>query len=379
MATIILKNLYHNGEQVKEIIQNGDIIYVGAQKLVFDVDKDNISFEDTGGSTTIAITANDKWTMTKPEWITASQTSGTSTATITLSASATGTERTGNIVIACGGKTKTISVIQAQDYSKMYLTIEALEDGNFVARNSSLYYSINNGEWTGVITGQNIPLSNGDKVRFKGNSASYNGVFSRNTIRHKVYGNIESLLYGDNFVDKTSPGPLSNLFKGSSGLVDASNLVLPATTLAEACYSNMFDGCTSLTAAPTILPATTLALLCYQSMFSGCTSLTTAPELPATTLANYCYTSMFQGCTSLTSAPELNAPTLNQESYSYMFNGCTNLNYVKCLATNNSAYNCVIFWLVDVAASGTFVKKAGVRWNDGGVSGIPSGWTVIEE
>ena len=352
MATIILNNLYHNGEQVKEIIQNGDIIYVGAHKLVFDVDKDSISFEDTGGSTTITITANEKWTMTKPEWITASQTSGFSTATITLSASATETERTGNIVIACGGKTKTISVVQAQDYSKMYLTIEALEDGNFVARNSSLYYSINNGEWTGVINGQNIPLSNKDKVRFKGNSASYTGIFSGNTIQHKVYGNVESLLYGDNFVDKTSSGPLKNLFYGSSGLVDASNLVLPATTLAE---------------------------LCYESMFRNCTSLTTAPVLPATTLARYCYTSMFRNCTSLTTAPELNAPTLSQESYSYMFNGCTNLNYVKCIATNKSAYNCVIFWLVDVAASGTFVKKAGVRWDEGGVSGIPSGWTVMEE
>ena len=33
--------------------------------------------------------------------------------------------------------------------------------------------------------------------------------------------------------------------------------------------------------------------------FSNCTSLTTAPELPATTLANNCYSKMFSGCTSL--------------------------------------------------------------------------------
>ena len=36
-------------------------------------------------------------------------------------------------------------------------------------------------------------------------------------------------------------------------------------------------------------------------MFSNCTSLTTAPALPATTLANWCYMNMFQGCTSLSS------------------------------------------------------------------------------
>lgn len=34
-------------------------------------------------------------------------------------------------------------------------------------------------------------------------------------------------------------------------------------------------------------------------MFSDCTSLTTAPALPATTLANYCYFNMFVTCSNL--------------------------------------------------------------------------------
>ena len=34
-------------------------------------------------------------------------------------------------------------------------------------------------------------------------------------------------------------------------------------------------------------------------MFNGCTSLTTAPELPATTLANGCYSNMFRNCSNL--------------------------------------------------------------------------------
>ena len=34
-------------------------------------------------------------------------------------------------------------------------------------------------------------------------------------------------------------------------------------------------------------------------MFNGCTALTTAPELPATTLANSCYQNMFSGCYNL--------------------------------------------------------------------------------
>ena len=34
-------------------------------------------------------------------------------------------------------------------------------------------------------------------------------------------------------------------------------------------------------------------------MFSKCTNLTQAPELPATTLAEECYNNMFSGCTKL--------------------------------------------------------------------------------
>ena len=68
--------------------------------------------------------------------------------------------------------------------------------------------------------------------------------------------------------------------------------------MASSCYSSMFYGCTSLTAAPS-LPATTLADYCYSNMFQGCTRLTAAPSLPATTLASHCYYAMFYGCTKI--------------------------------------------------------------------------------
>lgn len=42
-----------------------------------------------------------------------------------------------------------------------------------------------------------------------------------------------------------------------------------------------------------------MASYCYSNMFQGCTSLTTAPSLPATTLANNCYNSMFYLCTKI--------------------------------------------------------------------------------
>ena len=98
----------------------------------------------------------------------------------------------------------------------------------------------------------------------------------------------------------------------------------PASISTEHCYSDMFNGCTSLTSAPE-LPATTLAPTCYSGMFNGCTSLTSAPELSATTLAMACYSGMFQDCTSLTSVPQLPATTLSPTCYRNMFNGCSKL------------------------------------------------------
>ena len=96
----------------------------------------------------------------------------------------------------------------------------------------------------------------------------------------------------------------------------------------------MFYGCTSLTSAPS-LPATTLAEYCYSYMFGSCTGLTAAPSLPATTLADYCYQSMFQSCTNLTAVPSLPATTLKNRCYYNMFNGCTK---IKLSSTNTETY-----------------------------------------
>ena len=114
---------------------------------------------------------------------------------------------------------------------------------------------------------------------------------------------------------------------------------LPATTLATGCYAYMFVGCTNLTAAP-VLPATTLAYGCYAGMFRGCTSLTTAPVLPATTLAERCYYNMFNNCYALITAPELPANTLINSCYYEMFKGCTSLTTAPALLATVLADSC---------------------------------------
>jgi hypothetical protein len=85
---------------------------------------------------------------------------------------------------------------------------------------------------------------------------------------------------------------------------------------------------------------------------------------------------MFQGCTSLTTAPSLHATTLANYCYSNMFNGCTSLNSIKCLATDISADECTEDWVYGVSASGTFTKAESMSSWTTGINGIPSGWTV---
>ena len=232
------------------------------------------------------------------------------------------------------------------DYSKDYLTFVALESGTFTftpKKNNIISYSTDDGEtWT---EGNSVSVSNGDKVMWKGTmtpSSTGIGNFG-STAEFDVQGNVMSLLYGDGFKNQTvltgKNYTFYNLFKNNTKVVNVENLSLPATTLASSCYSNMFNGCTSLTTAPE-LPAETLATYCYQYMFNGCTSLVTAPALPAETLVDYCYQSMFSGCTSLTTTPELPATTLAEYCYQFMFRGCANLTTAPELPAETLASGC---------------------------------------
>ena len=132
---------------------------------------------------------------------------------------------------------------------------------------------------------------------------------------------------------------------------------------------------TSFTGDEVILPKRDA----FNSLFSGFGLLIDASELllPATTLTNSCYSDMFYDCSSLTKAPELPAPTLLNGCYSNMFKYCDNLSYIRCLATDISVRMGRWYWLDGVSPTGTFYKKAGVEWPSG-VSGIPEGWTVVE-
>ena len=185
-------------------------------------------------------------------------------------------------------------------------------------------YSINGAEWY-ISIGESIRIHKNEVV----NIIASNIFFCKIKGTCDIYGNIMSLLYGDNFVGQTSwlelPSGYARLgfFEGCD-IRKADNLILPATTLTRACYSYMFLNCSSLISAPE-LPATTLTEYAYAGMFQNCTSLTAPPVIAATKMGMYCCQRMFQNCISLTTAPELPATTLAEECYSYMFLNCSNL------------------------------------------------------
>ena len=290
----------------------------------------------------------------------------------------------------------------------------------------TISYSTDGENWTTVQNTDNRtndiniltdPIGSGQAVMFKAdadylsvydyNEDVYCGLtFSTSGSSFDIEGNIMSLFYGDDFINKDEITPNYNanaaqmaystmgylfykntdlhsaknlilpnkvtehcyedMFEGCEALVEAPELPatelaercysymfsgctslvnapeLPATELADNCYSNMFYGCESLTEAPE-LPATKLSVRCYEGMFRDCTSLVNAPELPATELANYCYSNMFEGCTSLAVAPDLPAIELVTSCYSYMFDGCTHLHYIKMMAKKISRNNAYMY------------------------------------
>lgn len=320
-----------------------------------------------------------------------------------------------------------------------YLTIEALEDNLILSFTRDIEYGIDGKGWIKLKNGSKTPsINTGQTLSFKGNLTP-NSIIGIGTFtiskKCNIKGNIMSMLFGDDFIGQNDLSgnnyAFYRLFYDCNTIIDASELILPATTLADYCYYDMFWKCTSLVTAPSILPATELAEHCYVSMFNGCTSLVSAPELPATTLADYCYASMFYGCTSLTAAPKLPATTLSNSCYNtmfqgctslvtapelpattlayncyqymfdgcrslttapelpattlvsscykYMFRGCSKLNYIKALFTTEPSSSYTNNWVTGVSSTGTFIKNSIATWDVTGVNGIPSGWTVIED
>ena len=320
------------------------------------------TFGYLGGNTTLTVQSNTGWTVTsKPDWLTLTKSSGSSgTTTVNASASSTSYFRSGTTVFKTtdGTVTKNVVFNQRENYKPKgdksdYLTISAVTSGRlyFISNNgkrATFRYSINGEGWKNgtsalITSAPYITLNSGDIVRFKGEiclqtNCTYDDSLmftAKNGLKYNVVGNIMSM------IDGQDP---NSVF---SGLTDLSSY--------ESVFYRMFCGmhndtnCGLINASGLYLPATTLGTGSYNRLFDTQSLLISVPSLPATTLTDSCYYRMFADCPSL--------------------------NYIKCLATDISATDCTYKWVDGVASTGTFVKKSGVTW-ESGVNGIPSGWTI---
>lgn len=165
-------------------------------------------------------------------------------------------------------------------------------------------------------TTNQLNLDDGDNVlKFKFN----NGYI-------KAGGNIMSLL---NNSITLQPYCFCRLFQLASYLQDISELQLPATTLVESCYRNMFYESTSLINACQMNVTAVTGTYSCMNMFNGCSRLITASNiiLNASSINSRTYSQMFSTCTDLVVPPQINVSSFaGTHSLDYMFNWCRNLN-----------------------------------------------------
>ena len=211
-----------------------------------------------------------------------------------------------------------------------YCTLEALSDGlfQFESKEADVYYRLDR---QGVfykfnINHRSIPIKKGQVIELKGKNCTGNVGSIFTDASFNLSGNSLSLIFGDDYKNK----------------YDISNYPYV--------FYSLFDNVNIVNVSSDFLPATILSTGCYSNMFEGCTSLVNAPELPSQDLVFNCYDNMFKGC--------------------------TNLNYIKMLATDISASYCLNNWVSGVSTTGTFVKHPEATWDVRGVNGVPEGWTI---
>ena len=219
-------------------------------------------------------------------------------------------------------------------------TFKMTTSGNYAI--DKLEYSLDGNEWTAVEKDKKVEFG-GEKGSLFLRGKNINGTASS-------LSEFSTITFTDKNVNVACTGDIRTLLDWRNySTVDTQN----------ARFRNLFRNCAVLTSAPE-LPATALADDCYSFMFGGCTSLTATPELPAKKLADYCYNGMFTECTSLTSAPELPATTLAEGCYSSMFADCTKLSTVTMLAPSvqiRSWTNCVVYWLYNAGTDETITSR----------------------
>ena len=238
------------------------------------------------------------------------------------------------------------------------LTLVAQADGkitvafnNGITLSSDITYSVNGGAEQTISKSTegayDITVKKGDVVQlYSTNTALSSGVTGARGLTRAVadgakYVNIKPSMNTEIY------GNLMSLLKGKSNFASA--------TAIEANYA-------------------------FYGLFAGADKLVNNifrhPELPATTLKEGCYEDMFYGCKGITRAPDLPAGVLTKNCYKEMFADCSKLSYVKCLAGDISPEGCTKDWLTNAGSEASSNKKvASAIKLPSGNDGLPSGWS----
>ena len=264
-------------------------------------------------------------------------------------------ELTLNTISVSNWNEKTVTGLNAEHIPYVTFTAESEQIFNMnssyfsLGENEYFEYSVGGSEWkkfTAIVENVKFGGTLGNlRLRGKSSKGTATGYDNYSTIQFTTAnspvdctGDIRTLIDYENYANaNTNNARFCKLFLWNTELRTAP--ALPAQSLADYCYHEMFKGCSKLTTAPT-LPAEILANNCYEYMFSDCTALTTAPELRAETLAESCCLEMFSGCSKLTTAPELPAQSLAGGCYQGMFSGCTALETAPTLPAETLAIGC---------------------------------------
>lgn len=259
-----------------------------------------------------------------------------------------------------------------KDFKKLYLTIEALEDGlQAKLSGTELEYSTDGTNWSILPIDTFTPeVNTGQYIYFRGNTIGISGTFGTFTVTKKfnICGPMASLF-------KKNAGPAKGcisayqtrktfnyLFKNCTTLISAKDLIIPYEVSCE----RMFQGCTSLEIPPKNI--ITRSSLFY--MFDNCTAL---KELPAR-YPSYSYEvedgrALFNGCTGLSEIyPYMEYINYDYGGMSSAFSNCTGLKKVYLPLEPQD-----IKKLFNNVTNCTLSKLPKDDWDP---SYIPEGWTV---
>lgn len=144
-----------------------------------------------------------------------------------------------------------------------------------------------------------------------------------------VGGNVLSI------VSANSENPsLENLFNSCTGLVDASKLRIPFTTLKEKQLKRTFANCTNLQYTPSTFLFTDVPSEALYETFKGCYNLKNTPSFTIENIwSNGCY-STFENCGKLEAAGSFDLHNIGPNAMANCFKNCTSL-YGISLKTNN--------------------------------------------